>query len=117
MAFLYGNDVNVGLCCGRIIGFICKCILAYRKPCFKCIVSVEDYICGIGDRILNALCCKLDDLDLNIVRLDIVNGSGESRTLSESKDSVILKQKKCSCFIGGIVGNCNLITVCDIIKA
>ena len=85
--------------------------MCYGEACFKGIIAIQNNKC---DLILYAgYLCSFKLLDLNIMRilLDVLHGGQQTGAVLQLDDTVILQEKKCSCFVCCIVWYCNHIAV------
>ena len=117
VAFKHSNNVHICFSGFGIALFMSQRILAYREACFQCIVSVQDHIGGLIHDTGNLLCCQFYDLDVIVVLFDIVDGSFQAYAFFQLDDAIVLQKQKSSCFVCGIIRNCDGVAVCDVIQA
>ena len=95
---------------------MCNGIFGYGISCLQCIVSVQYDKCNFVFYTGNLCCFQFFDLNVLRIFFDIFYRCFQSGSVFQSDHSVVLKEKKCSCFVCGIVRNCNGITIFQIIQ-
>ena len=117
IAFLDCNDVDILLNGITFCRLGCKSIRCYVQACLQGIVSVDDTECNAGKLLRNLGSLNLNQLQVVRILCHIVNRCGNADTVIKLDQAFLLQKKQSSCLIGGVVRDCNCITICNIIKA
>jgi len=98
------DDISVCLCCKSVICFNCES-LAYVKAALDSVVTVDYCDIYIGKGIDELLGSDLNEFDILGIIDDIFYSCIDTCIITESKDTLLLEEKKCSSFVGNVVGN------------